>query len=1109
MRNERMASFKGASRSGKLTVALLTFFSCLLLVNPTESYGQATSGSVSGFVTDPSGAAVPGAEVTLTDVNKGVAFTVSSNEGGFFIKPQIPAGNYTVKVSKAGFKTFVRSNVLVSYDTGIKVDAALEVGEVSQEVAVSDAAPLLKTEKADVSTIVENRLVKQLPVIGRNWAFMQLLVAGAVLQGANQTGFVENPQQSPNVSSNGLPNGARNMQLDGVDNNDSILGQQIITPNLDSIREFKVTTTNYDAEFGRAGGAVTQLETLSGTNSIHGTAFWYHRNDATNARNPFNEPNGPPPFKWNQFGGSVGGPIKTNKTFFFADFQGARNRLSGGTLASVPTARMRNGDFSEFRDFNGNLIPIFDPDTGDANGNGRTAFAGNLIPASRINSIARNYINFMPLPNQPGIENNFVTSASTSFDTHQPSVRIDHYLTDSTRLFGRYTYFRSLVNSPPIFGFEAGGRPVTGGIAGRSYGRNHNTAINLNHSFRPTLFMDVRYGYSRYNVEGFQSDNVADLAARLGFPANPNGPPTVSIQGIGGFSLGPNGGIINTLNYNQQAANMTWIKGTHSVKFGADVRQYGNRRDFPSGRTGSYTFQPEATASGVVNSGNGIASFLLGEANNYGRNLVVQEGSQAGTEYEKHNFFYFQDQWKITSKLTFNFGVRYEVYTQPATEKGLSANFDFKTAEIIVAGFGDISRSTNIKADKNNFAPRLGLAYQLTPKTVVRIGAGRSHYPNVFNVLVSQSWPVFDSAGVSSAIPFIPVINLSDPVPSFSTFQVPSSGRIPYATYRARGNSGVTGNEPNRRSAYADSWNLSVQREIAQNTSVTLAYVGTVGRQLYWNYNSNSAAPGPGPRQERRPWFQRFGINDAVGVRTNAGSSSYHAMQIEFKNQVSRDFSFLGSYTWSKTIDFGLFGNGADAVTGFNWDIDRGLANRHRTGVLAVGYVWELPFGKGKHLLSNVTGVARQIVEGWQLSGITRAQSGRPFSPTVPAGVCNCDIGFLVANRVGDPKVDNPTRDRWFNPSAFVSPAPFQLGTAGRNSLIGPGLLMFDMDLKKGFPLSEQKVLEFRLQAFNAFNRTNLTIPGENHNVLSPNAGRIFGLVENMRQLQYGLHLRW
>ena len=480
----------------KQSVLYLTIMTLLLVAECV--YGQATSGSVIGSVADPAGAAIPAAKVTITSQERGTIYSIVTNESGNYIQTQLNSGTYTIEFEAPGFQRLVQKDVRVSVDRAARVDAELKVGQVTQEIDVTGAPPTLVTDRAEVSTGLSRGDVTQLPTLNRNLTSLQLLMPGAQLHTGPHASS-ENPQGGMQINANGLRFGAQNFLLDGTDNNDPVLGIIMINPTIESVSDYKYTSSNYDAEFAQVGGAVIQVETKSGTNQLHGALFEFLQNDIFKARNSFSEPKGPLPLRWNQFGGALGGRIIKNKLFFFGDYQGTLRRTGASVLTTSPTQAMRDGDFSAYSQ------RIFDPLTGDDNGRGRTPFANNQIPGARLSSQAKKLVGLVPLPNygDPGaINNNFIGSGSEKFDTHQFNIRVDHNVTDKTRYFSRYSYGGFIKEGPPAFGSVAGGPGLTGLLfAGKSDVRNQNFVAGLSRILNPSLLTDVRFGFSRYRVQ--------------------------------------------------------------------------------------------------------------------------------------------------------------------------------------------------------------------------------------------------------------------------------------------------------------------------------------------------------------------------------------------------------------------------------------------------------------------------------------------------------------------------------------------------------------------------------------------------------------------------------
>ena len=1092
----------------------------LFLVGIVQSFGQSTSGTLTGLITDQTGAAVPKATVTLIETGKGLKFVTLTSQDGYYTHARIPEGIYRLEIAKDGFKTSIQDHVQVNVNTTVRVDTALQVGSSTQSVEVSAMNPLLETERADVTTDISQTMTENLPTIGRNVAYLQTLAPGAVRQSSN-VGLGENPQQSIQISSNGQPNGARNVMLDGTDDNENVLGGNVIIPTEDSVGSFSIATSSWDAEYGRAGGALTQISTKSGTDSIHGTLFEFLQNKDTNAANPFTQPNGAPPFVFNQFGGSAGGPLRKGKLFYFGDYQGVRQRASGSAVASLPNSQMLTGDFSTYYGSGGAAagpIPIFDPLTGNPNGSGRTQFPGNIIPTNRLNPIAVKILALLPTAgstNGTNYVNNYVGTASTRFDTNQYSARMDAFLTDKTRAFVRYIYFGSDLYAPGVYGQLAGGASlgVGGGVGGDSVGNNQDVAANYSHIFSPDLLFDARFGWSRYGVNNLQPDDHLNTDTQVGLSGindgslTQSGLSTININGPGSLSMG--GGITcncplyQTMNYFQWAANVTRIVDRHTFKVGADVRRYHNLRVSDDQTRGTFVFSNANTGSFDVDSqggisGSGLASMLLDQVNNWSQQANIQEN--IGNEFEYHLFGYGQDSWKVTPKLTVNYGVRYEIYTPPSTPRGAGSNFDPNTGLVEIAGIGQVSNRVNVTTNFLNFGPRLAAAYQVLPKTVIRLGYARSYFPDVFNILISGNYPLISTAQYVPLSTYQTTFTLESqrPAPVFPT--IPASGEFPLPV-----NQSITYNPSHRPTGYTNSFNFTVEQAFGSSMSLSAGYVGTLGRDLYYNIPINDPVPGPGPSAENRPLYAKFGFTNDIGNRTNATHANYNSLQTQFNRRASRDLTIIASYAWSKTIDFGEYN-----VVANPYDInqDRAVADYDRGQIFTLAHVFEVPFGKGRRFGSDLPPLADTFLGGWQFSGISGVSSGLPFS-VVDASKSTLNSDFtLRPDLVGNPHVAHQSAQEWFNPSAFATPGLYRQGTAPRNFLRGPDLYQTDWSVAKKF-FWEGYNLEFRTDAFNAFNVKSLANPSNTFGAVG--AGKITNILSstNMRKLQFGLHLRF
>ena len=1113
------------------------FFSCLLMIAfAVRTNAQAVSGTILGTVTDPTGALINNAKVTVKNIDQNTTTTATTNESGNYIQAQLLPGRYEVTVEKPGFNQFVQQNVIVTVGQSIRVDAPLQVGGVTQQVVVTAAPPEFQTDRAEIDTSLNAHQVTNLPVLNRNFTNLTLLVPGAQLN-TFQHAAAENPQQSTLVNTNGQEFAGTNYLLDGMNNNDSVLGIVMVNPPLDSIAETSIATSNYDAEFTQAGGAVVRIQTSSGSNQLHGSAFEFLQNNVFEARNPFTqglhdagtpEPahRGIPELRWNQFGGSLGGAAIKDKLFWFGDYQGTYRRVGASQLLRVPTSAERAGNLG------GLGVPIYDPSTGNPDGTGRSQFTGNIVPQNRISAPASQLLAVLPQPNltpsSPAAPN-YDASAVEKFDTQQFDVRVDHYLTEKFRYFARYSFLDATLNAPGPFGLYGGPSFSTWGVLGASNARNQNVVAEGSYTVSSTFLADLRFGYSRYHVQASPLDGGQQLASQIGIPGlnDPNRPDTWGLPiltiggngggqggggtqgagGIGGFSMGYSCNCpLNEREFVYDGVgNFTKIRGNHTIKFGATYEHAGNLR-LPSDqhRAGVYQFDPSVTSLGPAASGGlGLATFLLGLPNQF------QRFGQISTDQEDRQermFFFAQDTWRVTPKLTLTYGLRWDTwFPDYSLNAGQGGRYEVTNNLVYIPGVGGISQSGNQQIQWHNFAPRFAVAYQLNPKTVVRTGYGRSYYQGTFgwtfNNLAADIYPSVVTQQINSASRFNAVFPLTTAPPPVSFPIIPQNGLLPLPD-------GISDSyiPANQKIPSVDQWNLTVERILPSNLAISAGYVGNVARHLNSGFQMNSAVPGPGPLNPRRPLFNSFGLTQGIFDKCDCSSSNYNSLQVRAEKRFSGSYSLLASYTFSKTLDFGEFGTPTDQ---YNARLDYGPATFNRTHVFTLAHPWILPFGKGHKYFSNATGIMRAVAEGWQFNGITSIESGLPFSPTLANnGSLNSDMS-LRPNIVADPLNGiSQNRNQWFNPGAFAVPAPFTFGNAAKNSLTGPNLFNMDLSLAKNFPIGERVNLQFRWETFNALNRSNLALPNTNVDV-GGTGGLITDIQSPMRNMQLGARVSW
>ena len=1119
-------------RSGAIALALIW------CVADAHSLAQAVYGSVRGTITDSSGAVLPGTSVTITSKARNTADTVVTDADGVYTKERLLPGTYEITAELQGFKQAVVANVVVNVDSQAKVDFSLAPGAVTETVDVTAMSPLLKTDRADVATTFESKQITDLPVLDRNFTKFILLTPGAQQQ---QWGHAasENPQGSTQTVVNGQSFSGTSYQLDGTDNRDPILGIIVINPTLESIGETKITSQNYDAEFGQAVAGVVSVQTKSGGNEFHGSVFEFYQSDRFQARNPFtqSQPNSLtgkflPETKKNQYGGSLGGKIIQDRLFFFGDYQGRRNTEGGSRLLTVPTAAARTGNLSAYG------VNIYDPQTGAPAQ--RQQFPGNVIPGSRLSPQAQKVLALIPLPNAPGRDNgtrdNYVASDSEKFNEDSFNVRIDTRLKDGANMFGRYSHGKFLRDGPTAFG-AGGGRELVS-LGGISDVKNQSLAYGVDYALSSSLMTDFRFGYYRYHVNVLPFDFGTTPAADAGIPGLnldntfTSGLPYGDVQGDRGFRFGSsldanrcNCPLEQDENQMQFVGNITKLKGGHTFKAGADVRRAHNLR-VPSDahRSGQLSFSDNRTRG--VDGGLGLATFLLGDVTAFGRFVSTSTNAR---ERQWRHFYYAQDTWRAKNKLTLSYGVRLDVINpQTVNEAGNGGFLDLTTGEILVAGEGGIGLNGNVK-NTLNWAPRLGATYQITQKTVLRAGFGRSYDIGVFGSLfghtVTQNLPVLSNQNLNAPNNFDAVFNLAQGPPA-PVFPVPVNGR-----FMLPNGSGARALTPKQRLPTADAWNVTVQHQLTDTLSIEAAYVGNRGSNAFIGDGPAANANQPSivgfaqgvSTDLRRPFFAggvansqgfggAYGWTQGFDYFCNCATNRYNALQTKATKRFSQGYSLFMQYTLQHAEN-----NDGDYFF-IDPDVNRGPANFDRTHTFSVSTVTELPFGRGKMFLGGVSRAVDLVVGGWQFNQNTMIQSGFPFNVSYRNAGEDRDTGPNRPNLVGD--FSGPqTRTEWFNAaaigaqgSAFSRPDKGTFGNLKRNALRGPGYWRVDASLFKNFAISDTRRLEVRFEAVNIFNHVNLGFPDAEVGVPgtpNTNAGRItstaFDNGDPQRNFQFGL----
>ena len=1100
-----------------------------------------TLGEITGRVSDSSSAGIPGAKITLTNTSTNAVRTTSSTDSGDYTLPSVPPGFYNLKAEHAGFKSATSNNVEVQVQQTVRLDIALQVGQVSESVEVSAQADLLQAENASVGTVIENKGVTELPLNGRSYLGLVSLSANVntLSPSSGQAGSRQGGDRAAqSISAAGNRIMFDYFTLDGVTNTDPNFLTYIVLPSIDAIQEFKVQTGVYPAEFGHESTQINVL-TKSGGNSYHGALFEFLRNDKFDAVPYAFTSNHPTksPFKWNDYGFEIDGPVSIpklfngrNRLFFMANDEWKVQRQNSQGIYSVPTAAMFGGDMSGL----GSTL-IYDPNTG-TNGATKTPFAGNVIPTSRLDPISQKFLKYYKSSILPGLSNNYTQLNSSPNNRDGFTLRMDWVESSKSQWTGRYSWGDENQSSTGI------------SITGSKILINYEQYMGSNtRTITPTLVNEARFGYSTFfNSTGTYSALNVDTVASLGIPGLKSGDPVtwgvpaISLNGDGFSGIGDNtdGPYANNNNTFQLVDNLSWIRGKHTLRFGMEFnRQHYNQVGNQFSR-GNFVFQPNATQSSAKTGGDAFAEFLLGDM--FQSTVAV---AIANATYQRNAYAAFvDDTWKITPKLTLSLGLRYEL-TPPWTDTkgdlftviipqlyfgsnppssvptpffarqgqctdpyaGLNIHWTSTKAVCSNGAYPDQLMKTSYK----DFAPRFGISYSPDSKTVVRTGFGIFYNQDIGNAVFDMSRNI--AARVTqNSVNGTPTLFYSNAVPggSGAIAQIPP----PYAYVDAY----------EHHTSYAMQFLLNVQRQVGKDWLIEVGYLGGLSHHLQGFQDANDGTPGTTGSAASRFPFQNYGIIQLVADGANA---AYNSLSVKATHRFSKGVSVISSYTWSKSLDdtSGIRVQGFDTLfpqNSYCIRCERGYSSfdvRHRS---VTSVLYDLPVGKGR-LLDVTNPVLNAVVGGWQAGGILTLQSGLPGTLGI-GGVDNAGSGaggYDRPNWTGvSPYVSNPTPSRWLNLAAFTEAPPGQFGNVGRNTIIGPGIFGFDFEVHKQFkmPYKEGHSVQFRLEAFNVLNHPNWSMP--NLNVLSgaaqpgmpgtaahQNFGVSTGTSTAMRQVQLAL----
>jgi hypothetical protein len=1093
----------------------------LALLAASMAFSQAVNATLLGNVTDASGGIVPNAKVTITEVNTGVSRTSQTNESGNYTFPDLSPGNYTVEVEVSGFKKERRAGVVVEVNSSPRVDMQLQTGSVNESVEVVATTPLLQTDRADTGTKFDALQTADLP-LGTNRNFQSILnaVPGTTPATFQHSQFF-NAASSLQTEVNGQMRMGNNYTIEGVDDNERTGLLQILVPPIEAIQTVDVATSNFSAELGRASGAVVNVMLKSGGNQIHGSAYEFFRNSSLNARSFFDPSVGH--LAYNYYGGNVGGPIKKNKLFYFGDILRISDHEANTNLLTIPTPTQISGNLS------GSATTIYDPRTGNPDGTGRTPFPGNMIPGDRINLISAKILSLLPAPNVASTSgtNNFFallpfTKDTTSFDT-----KLDYVISEKDRLSARFSYARPVVFQAPAFGVTLGG-PAQGNFEGTGIQRTYSTGLNYDRVLSPSLITEFRIGIAHYHNEAQNSDYGKNTSSDLGIPGVNIGPFFSGIVGInvGSFYSSNLVGYSASVPWVRAEANIdvvnTWTKilGNHTIKFGGDLKRV--RDDLLQDQTfsprGVYTFaagQTSLKGGPSTSFYNNFASLLLDLPNQAGRDL-----GQYFPAYRQWEVFAFvQDKWQVSPKLTLDLGLRWEFY-KPATPQfpGGFSNYNATNNTLIIAGVGGNPSDLGMVTRYKNFAPRLGLAYRLTEKTVIRAGFGISYTPFPDNSY-AYNYPIRANNQFDPAVSTYGPATLPDG--RIATFQtgfpapinpaIPANGILNVSSLGNLANSSYFQVNTNFKNPYVESWNLAVQQALPMKLTLDVAYVGNHGVDSAVEYNLNAATVAGGGNASL-PQFAAFGRTGSSTLFFQGFSSRYNALQVKLDRRFASGLTMTTAYTWGKGMGYQ---NGDDTGLMFYVNPRRSYARNDfdRTQTFVQTYVYDLPFGPGKKFMNS--GLAGNILGGWRATGFLQLWTGTPINITggsalnTPGSTQTADqvapVQILHGINIGNP---------WFSPTSFVPvTTPGVFGNTGRNVISGPGYADLTASLAKIIRFKERFNLEIRGEAFNVVNHPHFNNPGANAANFNPDPTKnTFGVVTSAfggRTLQLGAKLNF
>ena len=1095
---------KLSSATAGVWLGLTALLAVCLLVQP--AHAQVLYGSIVGNVTDPTDAAVPGAKVVVTNVETNQSRETITNAAGVYNFPTIASGTYKVEVSSEGFRSYSRTGVGVSSNAVTRVDVTLELGAMAETVVVSGEAFTLQTDRAEVRSELAARTLENIPVPGqRNYQHLFNTIPGFTTP-RNAHSVPSNPSRALQFEVNGVAAASNNIRLDGATQYNVWLPHiTAYVPALESIDAVNVVSGSFDAEQALAGGAAINVSIKSGTNDVHGSAFWYHNDNNTKARRFFLPSNqDTPKLVYNQFGGTIGGPIKKDKLFYFASYEGTYDRQFAGALSSAPTAPMRTGDMSASPRL------VYDPMTGTSDGKGREPFPGNIVPADRHDPTARKIIGFMPALTYPGeISANYYSQGAYRFDRHTLDSKVNWNATDKVSAYLRFSYLDYGMDAVTRWGRELLGSAIAGGNPGAGFGNTYSVTAAMTYVATPTLIFDTNFGYTlmdtnvaQYGIEKNIGLDVLGIPGTNGTRAFEGGWPGFNISGFDTFGLADSYmPYYRSDPQYQWVGNGNWTKGRHNIRFGAELSYQHLNHTQPEfyggswGAPGGFNFGGGVTSLNggpASNQYNAMAQFLLGYSNRVGK--IFQWPDEYNTRTSMQSM-YIRDQWQVNRKLTVNFGTRWNYFPMPTrADRGLErywfpgtgdANLDNR---VWVCGVGSVPKDCGVNVSRKLFAPSIGIAYRVSDTWVIRTGYGINTDP--WNVArpMRANHPLLTALTINAPNSFSWAGTLREGIPVLSE---PDLGNgtvdIPPAV--------VTNTmDTDFRRGYIQSWNFTLQKQLGRGWVAQAGYVATRQTGMMGFEERNYGFPGGGSTS--RVYYATTKRNTSTAVVNRLGNSAYDSLQATLERRFAGDYQVNLSYTWSKCMGVAGFGNSGDRPS-INipayYFLNRAVCEIHQPHRFTAMGLWEVPFGRGKRWATG--GAAAAILGGWQVNGLLSLFSGGPFDVTSSGSSLNAPESSQRADQVKPEvkKLGGTGRGQaFYDWTAYASVREPRFGTAGWNTLLGPGVVNLDLGIFRRFQISERIDLQFRAEAFNATNTPHFSNPSGNISNLVLNSAGSF-----------------